>query len=363
MSEKVSSQASPKPTPAKPVLGVIGCGYWGPNLLRNYVALDGVRVKTVADQSPERRSFVEKNYPGVGLAEDGQQVLQDPEITAVVIATPAASHQALAEQAILAGKDVFVEKPLSLSAAEGAKLATLAERERRVLMVGHTFLYNAAVRDLKRRIDAGELGRVYYLYSQRLNLGIVRSDVNASWNLAPHDVSIGRYLLGQDPLSVSASGVRALQPEAERLEDVVFLSLTYPGDVVMHVHVSWLDPRKVRTMTVVGDRKMIVYDDVSEDKLLIYDKGITKGERAPVEQATSFARHKMITRAGDLLIPNLRVPEPLQEECKHFVACLRSRERPLTDGWSGVAVTATLEAADRSLARGGAPEPVVIPGR
>jgi predicted dehydrogenase len=344
-----------------PILGMIGCGYWGPNLLRNYAALEGARVKTVADQSPERRRFVEKSYPGITLAEDGAQVLDDSEITAVVIATPAASHGALVREALLAGKDVFVEKPLSLTAREGAELARLADEERRVLMVGHTFLYNAAVRDLKRRIDAGELGRVYYIYSQRLNLGIVRSDVNASWNLAPHDVSILRHLLGKDPVRVSATGVRALQPEAERLEDVVFLSLDYGDDVVAHVHVSWLDPRKVRTMTVVGDKKMIVYDDVSEDKLAIYDKGITRGERAPIEQPTNFARFKMITRAGDLTIPNLRVPEPLQEESKHFVACLRSRERPLTDAWSGVAVTAVLEAADRSLAKLGAPESVAIP--
>lgn len=345
----------------KPVLGMIGCGYWGPNLLRNYASLENARVKVVADQSPDRRKFVAKNHPSVALADDGDQVLADPEISAVVIATPAASHAALVKKSLLAGKDVFVEKPIALSTAEGSELARIADEQKRVLMVGHTFLYNAAVRDLKKRIDAGELGKIHYLYSQRLNLGIVRSDVNASWNLAPHDVSIGNYLLGAAPISVTANGVRALQPEAERLEDVVFLALTYPNGVVMHVHVSWLDPNKVRTMTVVGDKKMIVYDDVSEDKIRIFDKGITRGDPVPVEQPTSFARFKMIQRAGDLLIPNLRVPEPLQEECKHFVSCLISRERPLTDGWSGVAVTAVLEAADRSLARGGAPERVQIP--
>jgi predicted dehydrogenase len=346
-----------------PVLGMIGCGYWGPNLLRNYAALDTAKVKMVADQSPDRRRFVEKSYPAVKVVADGEEVLADPEISAVVIATPAASHGALVKTALQKGKDVFVEKPLSLSSEEGAELARLADKERRVLMVGHTFLYNAAVRDLRRRIAEGELGRIYYLYSQRLNLGIVRNDVNASWNLAPHDVSIARYLLDKDPIRVSANGVRALQPEAERLDDVVFMSLDYGDGVVAHVHVSWLDPRKVRTMTVVGDKKMIVYDDVSEDKLLIYDKGISRGEVAPIEQPTNFARFKMITRAGDLTIPNLRVPEPLHEESKHFVACLKTRERPLTDGWSGVAVSAALEAVDRSLAKGGAPEPVRIPSR
>ncbi|MCK6550029.1 Gfo/Idh/MocA family oxidoreductase [Myxococcota bacterium] len=344
----------------RPTLGMIGCGYWGPNLLRNYAALDEITLKTVADRAPERRKWVEKQFPKVRLADDGAEILNDPEITAVVIATPAGSHGALVEQALLAGKDVFVEKPLSLDTREAAELARLADAEKRVLMVGHTFLFNAAVRDLKRRIDAGELGKLHYLYSQRLNLGIVRDDVNASWNLAPHDVSIGRYLLGSEPVEVSANGVRALQPEA-KLDDVVFLSIRFASGVVMHVHVSWLDPRKVRTMTVVGDKKMIVYDDVSEDKLLIYDKGITRGDPVPVEQPTNFARFKMITRAGDLTIPNLRVPEPLAEECRHFAKCLVTRERPLTDGWSGVAVTAVLEAADRSLQRGGAPERVEVP--
>lgn len=343
-----------------PTLGMIGCGYWGPNLLRNYAALDSIRVKTVADRAPDRRKWVQKQFPQIALADDGASILQDPEITAVVIATPAGTHGKLVREALLAGKDVFVEKPLSLDTAEAVELARLADREGRVLMVGHTFLFNAAVRELKRRIDAGELGKLHYLYSQRLNLGIVRDDVNAAWNLAPHDLSIGRYLLGADPVEVSANGVRALQPEA-KLDDVVFLSLRFANDVVMHVHVSWLDPRKVRTMTVVGDKKMIVYDDVSDDKLLIYDRGITRGDPVPVEQPDSFARFKMITRAGDLTIPNLRVPEPLQEECKHFASCLTTRERPLTDGWAGVAVTAALQAADRSLQRGGAPERIELP--
>ncbi len=281
-------------------LGMIGCGYWGPNLLRNYAQLDGVRVKAVADRMPERRAFLAKSYPGVAVVDDGEAILRDPEIEAVVVATPAATHARLVGEALDAGKDVFVEKPLAMSTEDAVRLARLAESRGRILMVGHTFLFNEAVRELKRRIDRGDLGNLHYLYSQRLNLGIVRSDVNASWNLAPHDVSIANYLLGQDPIRVSASGVRALQPEAERLDDVVFLSILYPNDVVMHAHVSWLDPRKVRTMTVVGDRKMIVYDDVSSDKLYIYDKGITRGDPVPEEQPDNFARFKMITRAGDL---------------------------------------------------------------
>lgn len=341
-------------------IGMIGCGYWGPNLLRNYVAHRSVHVKSVADVDPKRRAFVSATYPEVALFESCDQILSDPEISAVVIATPAASHAELVNRALKAKKDVFVEKPLATSTEEGVALARLADAEERILMVGHTFLYNEAVRELKRRIDAGEVGNLHYLYSQRLNLGIVRSDVNASWNLAPHDLSIGSYLLGSNPISVTANGICALQP---KVEDVVFLTLQYPNRVTMHLHVSWLDPRKVRTMTVVGDRRMIVYDDVSDDKLRIYDKGITRENPAPEEQATNFARFRMITRAGDLTIPNIRVPEPLSVETEHFVHCLETRQRPLTDAWSGVAITATLEAVDRSLKRGGTPERVEIPSR
>jgi predicted dehydrogenase len=341
-------------------IGMIGCGYWGPNLLRNLRAQKSLRVKTVADSDPKRLAFVNETHPGIELARDASAVLEDPEISAIVIATPAASHGMLVRRALEAGKDVFVEKPLATETEAAAALARLAEREKRVLMVGHTFLYNEAVRELKRRVDYGELGNLHYLYSQRLNLGIARSDVNASWNLAPHDLSIGAYLLGCDPISVTANGIRALQ---EDVEDVVFLTLQYPNDVTMNVHVSWLDPRKVRTMTVVGDRRMIVYDDVSDDKLRIYDKGINRENPAPEEQATTFARFRMITRAGDLTIPNIRVPEPLSVETEHFVHCLKTRARPLTDAWSGVAITATLEAADRSLKRGGAPEQIHIPSR
>jgi predicted dehydrogenase len=342
-------------------LGLVGCGYWGPNLLRNFHSIDGVDVKVVADRSPERRAFVAKNYPAVQLVEDADQIIDDPTIDAVSIATPAATHGALARRALNAGKDVFVEKPLSLSTDEAVGLARLADAEGRILMVGHSFLYNAAVRELKRRIDAGELGRIYYMYSQRLNLGIVRSDVDAAWNLAPHDVSIGCYLLGQKPVRVTCNGVRALRPGEHGLDDVSFINVTFPDDVVMHAHVSWLDPQKIRRMTVVGDKRMIVYDDVDSDKLRLYDKGIDLADPAPIEQPTDFARFKAIKRAGDLTIPNIHVPEPLNEQCRHFAHCVMTRARPLTDGWNGVQVTAVLEAAGRSARNGGAPEELDIP--
>ncbi|MBI4821358.1 MAG: Gfo/Idh/MocA family oxidoreductase [Deltaproteobacteria bacterium] len=344
--------------PSTPRLAMIGCGYWGPNLLRNLRSLPGAKLVTVADAAEARRMWVGKQYPGLETRADAEAVLEDPNIDAVVIATPSATHGRLVKDALLAGKDVFVEKPLSLSGAEANELASLAVATGRVLMVGHTFLYNAAVRDLKRRIDGGELGNVYYLYSQRLNLGIVRSDVNVAWNLAPHDVSIGCYLLGQEPDEVSACGVTALQAS---VEDVVFLTMSFPSGARMNVHVSWLDPRKVRRLTVVGDKKMIVYDDVADEKITIYDKGITKEERVPVEQPTDFARFKMVTRAGDVTIPNLTVPEPLTEECKHFIDCVTHRKRPISDGFEGARVSRVLEAVDKSLAARGAPVKVAPP--
>lgn len=344
-------------------LGLIGCGYWGPNLLRNYASIDGVTVAAVADRSDSRRAFVAANYPAVTLVEDAVEIIDNPSITAVAIATPAATHAALAKQALEAGKHVFVEKPLALTTEDATMLCDLAEAKGRTLMVGHSFMYNEAVRELKRRINGGELGNLHYLYSQRLNLGIVRADVDAAWNLAPHDVSIGNYLLGGPPAQVSAQGIRALQPGPDGLDDVVFMTLRYPNDVVMHVHVSWLDPQKVRRMTVVGDRRMIVYDDVSSDKLWIYDKGIVKGDPVPLEQPTDFARFKMITRAGDLTVPNLRVPEPLNVQCRHFVDCVVNGKPPLSDGRDGLAVTAVLEAAGRSARANGATVPVEIPAR
>lgn len=337
---------------------MIGCGYWGPNLLRNLTAIPDVEVARVADSSPERRRFVTDRYPTVATTEHADDVL-GADLDAVVIATPARTHDELVRRALDAQKDVFVEKPLALDTETGAALARRADQEGRILMVGHTFLYNEAVRNLKARIDQGEVGKVHYLYSQRLNLGIVRSDVNAAWNLAPHDISIGNYLMNAVPVQVAATSVAALQPDAHRLDDVVFMNLRYPDGTVMHTHVSWLDPRKVRTMTVVGDKKMIVYNDVATDKLYIYDRGITRGDPVPEEQTDDFGRFKMITRAGDLTVPNLRMKEPLAVEMQHFVDCVRHRSRPLTDAWSAVAVTAVLQACDRSLADGGSP--VAVP--
>jgi predicted dehydrogenase len=328
------------------VVAQLGCGYWGPNLLRNLVAQQACRVKWVADPDPSRRAYVGQAHPGVGVTADFREPLEDREVDAVVIATPAASHYALTKAALAAGKHVLVEKPLAMSTTEADELVTAAAG--RTLMVGHTFLYNAAVSHLKKLIDAGELGTLYYVYAQRLNLGQVRSDVNAWWNLAPHDVSILLYLRGGElPEIVSARGIDYLQPG---IEDVAFATLTWPDRVTAHVHVSWLDPSKVRKVTIVGSRKMLVYDDVSDDKVAVLDKGVDRvpraGERMDYDR---LDRYQLVHRAGDVWLPRVEFQEPLKVELDHFLECIRTGQAPLTGPGHARDVVAVLEAGQRAM--------------
>jgi predicted dehydrogenase len=311
------------------VIAQIGCGYWGPNLLRNFSALKNCRVKNVVDASAERRAFVSANFPRTTAVENHKAVLADPEIDAVVIATPAATHFKLASAALLAGKHVFVEKPMATKAAEVDELARLAAEKKLVVMVGHTFIYNTAVRYVKKLIDAGDLGEIRYIYSQRLNLGRIRSDVDALWNFAPHDISIIQYWLGDPvPLSVSRRGMAYMQ---NGIDDVVFLSVTYPGKIMANIHVSWLDPQKVRKIIVVGSKKMVVYDDVADDKIAIYDKGIDR--RAVLGENMDFDHPRppeFNYRSGDILLPQVKFVEPLRVEAEHFLDCIKNKSTPLT---------------------------------
>ncbi|MSS70584.1 MAG: Gfo/Idh/MocA family oxidoreductase [Candidatus Latescibacteria bacterium] len=334
------------------IIAQIGCGYWGPNLLRNFSAQPGCHVKWVVEQSPQRRDFVEGNYPKTRAVPDLETAMNDPEVEAVIIATPAATHYALAGEALRAGKHVFVEKPLATRTREADELAALAASAGRTLMVGHTFLYNAAVRYIRQALDRGDLGRIYYIYTQRLNLGQVRSDVNAWWNLAPHDVSILLYLMdGELPVSISAHGVDYLQPG---IEDVVFAVLTWNNRVTAHIHVSWLDPGKVRKVTLVGDHKMIVYDDVSDDKITVLDKGVDRvpkaGERMDYDQINT---HQLVHRTGDVWLPRIDFQEPLKVEAAHFLECIRTGRTPLTGPQHARDVVAVLEAGQQSLREGG----------
>lgn len=333
---------------AQPVsTALIGYGYWGPNLARNLYQNKAARLAAICDSASERLADIPRLYPGVATAADAGAVFADPAIEAVVISTPVRTHFKLARTALEHGKHVLVEKPIALSSAECDELIALAARGKQTLMVGHTFEYNPAVLKIKDLIDNDEIGEVYYVYSTRVNLGRVQRDVNVLWSIAPHDISILLYLLGTMPLEVSARGATYL---SEGIEDVVFVTLAFPHNVLAHVHVSWLDPGKVRRMTVVGSNKMVVYDDVdNEAKIKICDKGVyRKGD--PIFGEFQFRLH-----SGDIFIPKIDMSEPLQLECAHFLECVRNGQRPRSDGESGRRVVRVLEAAQASMARGGAP--------
>ncbi len=326
------------------VLAQLGCGYWGPNLLRNFSALPGCTVKYVVDSSAERRGFVEANFPLSRAIESYQTVLEDPAVHGVIIATPAASHFALAKQVLDAGKHVFVEKPLATKVVEVDELSKSAGARNLIVMTGHTFVYNSAVRFVKKLIDSGELGDVRYIYSQRLNLGRIRSDIDALWNFAPHDISIIQYWLGDpEPISIGRQGMAYMQ---DGIDDVVFLSLEYPGKVIANIHVSWLDPQKVRKMIIVGSRKMVVYDDIGENKIAIYDKGIDR--RAILGENMDFDKPQVSPfnyRSGDIVIPQVKFAEPLRVEAEHFADCIRNSREPLTGLSHARTVVSILERA------------------
>lgn len=347
----------PARTPASPAplrVGQIGAGPWGANLLRNLGQNPDIRVTWVADLDPARLAS-HAAAPGVRATADAGALLRADDVDAVVIAAHASAHYGLARQALAAGKHVLVEKPLALTAAECRTLTAEARQAGRTLMVGHTFLYNAAVLELKAYLRSGRLGNVLYMYGQRLNLGRVRRDVNVLWNLGPHDVSILLFLLEDDPLEVSAQGFAYLQPG---LEDVAFITLAFPGGRVAHLHLSWLDPHKVRRLTVVGTEQMAVYDDTSLDrKLVLMDRGVDRVSAAASETAIStFAEFQLQLRDGDITIPKIHFVEPLRVEVEHFVHCVRTGTAPRTDGVHAERVVRVLEAAQQSMERNGQPE-------
>jgi len=307
----------------------IGCGYWGPNLLRNLVGNKDCNMKVVIELSERRREFVKGLYPAVTVSGNIQMIFDDPSIDAVIVATPVASHFDLTHRFLDAGKHVLVEKPMATTVSEVEQISKLAKKKNLVAMVGHTFLYNVAVRHLKQLIDSGELGDVRYIYSRRLNLGRIRSDVDALWNFAPHDISIIQYLLNnQRPISVTRQGMDYVQ---EGVDDVVFMHLVYPNKIMAHIHVSWLDPDKVRKMIVVGSKKMAVYDDIADNKIAIYDKGIDRmavlGKDMDYDQPPVF---KFNHRSGDIILPKIDFIEPLEAEIAHFVECIQKGIKCLT---------------------------------
>jgi predicted dehydrogenase len=341
-------------------LAHVGLGYWGPNLARNLASVDGAELAVICDADASRLEKFGRQFPAARAETDFAAVLADGSVNAVALATPVETHFDLARAALEAGKHVLVEKPLARTSAQCEELIRIADERNLCLMVGHVFIYNAAVQMVKEYIDSGELGELYYVYSQRLNLGQIRQDVNALWNFAPHDLSILCYWLDAQPSSVLARGYSYIQPG---IEDVAFMTLDFPNGVGANVHISWLDPLKVRRMTVVGSEKMVVYDDVSADaKLMVYDKGVTKRPRVDESLGTfqTFSEFQLMLRAGDVLIPRVDFTEPLKAECQHFVDCIRTGETPRSDGRQGLHVVRALEAADRSMASRDLAEPTLV---
>ncbi len=338
--------------------GLIGCGYWGPNLLRNMRNHSRVDVVRVADLDPARRATIASRYGDVELAEEAAAIFEDPSIEVVVIATEASSHFDLVCRALQAGQHVLVEKPLALSKEQAVRLRDMAQESGRLLLVGHTFLYNQAVLRLKELVQSGELGDIRYLYSQRVNLGKVRQDIGVIWNLGPHDISILRFLFPTLKVArIRAHAMHYLQPG---IEDLAFLLLEFEDGMVAHIHLSWLDPSKVRRMTVVGSRKMALYDDIAEDKLQIFDRGLDKADLSPhMGEFDSFGEFQLLTRAGDVYLPKLPPTEPLAAEIGHLVDCLDGAQ-PRSGADHAIAVVALLEAALISAREGGAPIPLNI---
>ncbi len=328
-------------------IGIIGCGYWGPNLVRDFYEVDDVKVISCADLSDDRLAAIKRRYPDIATTKNSADIINDKSIDAVVIATPAHTHYKLARQSLLAGKHTLVEKPLAFVPEEAVELIEISDKTKKILMVGHTFEFNPAVEKMREYITKKELGDVYYMTSRRLNLGKIREDINAMWNLAPHDVSIFIYLLGQMPTEVRAWGASFLH---DGIEDFVTATLTFPNNIIANMQVSWLDPLKVRDMVLVGSKKMVVYDDVdNEGKIKVYDKGADK----LASSNSSFGEYQIKLRAGDVLIPKLSMCEPLKKECEHFIKCIKDNKTPLTDGRNGLRVVKVLAAAQESLKNGG----------
>jgi predicted dehydrogenase len=322
-------------------LAVIGAGYWGPNLIRNFYGINRESIRFVCDQDTTALGKLRSSLPGVEFVSDHNLVLNSSEVDAVVIATQPASHFALSKEALEKGKHVFVEKPLALHANEAEELLSLSRSKNRVLMVGHLLRYHPAVKLLKDYVEKGELGEIFYIYSTRVNLGKVRHDENALWSFAPHDIAVIIYLMGCKPISVSAVGQSYLRTG---VEDVVFLTVLFEGNRMAHIHVSWLDPHKIRKLTVVGNKKMAVFDDMeASEKIRIYDKGVdySPGVKSYTEAVS--------LRVGDILIPRVQMKEPLRIECEHFIECVEHGKRPLTDAEEGVVVVRVLEGAQESM--------------
>jgi len=323
---------------------VIGCGYWGPNLIRNLSKVKDCRVVAAADLKPDRLESVQYLNPDMRTTTEPDELIESDSIDAVVIATPISTHFDFAKACLNNGKHVLVEKPIAQTSAQARELIRVAREQRKVLMVDHTFVYSGAVRKLREIIDSGDLGEIYYYDSVRLNLGLFQSDVNVLWDLAPHDFSLVRYLLDKKPVRVTATGSSPVSWNGWRRESIAYVNVELDGGTIAHFHLNWLSPVKLRRTLIGGSRKMVIYDHLDpENQLKIFDKGI--------ELRQDQDRFKVLVqyRMGDLLCPNVDQTEALEVACKHFVNCIRTGERPVTDGEAGLRVVQLLEAAEESI--------------
>jgi predicted dehydrogenase len=331
-------------------MGVIGCGYWGPNLIRNFQNNAEVVVVAMADLDEQRLQKVGALYPAVRRSTDAMTIINDPQIDAVVVATPVSSHFPLGMAVLEAGKHLFLEKPMAASSEQCQRLVDAADKRGLVIMVGHTFLFSPAVRSIGKMIAGGELGDIYYVAISRVNLGIFQQDVNVVWDLAAHDVAMLSHLFGANPVIVSATGRSYVQVD-KGIEDVAFLTLEYPGRQIAHVHVSWLDPNKIRRATFVGSRKMLVYDDIDPtEKIKVYDKGV---EIQPHYE--TFGEFQLTLRSGDIFVPRVEMTEPLKIEAQHFVDVIKGDAEPISSGRHGLEVVEVLEKACQSIKEDGRP--------
>jgi len=344
----------PQESVLRPVrVGVIGCGYWGPKLVRNFARASGCEVAGVADHNPAQLARVGEDYPNIPGTTDYRALLEDADIEAIAVATPVSTHYPIARDALLAGKHVLVEKPIATSVREAEMLVELAEKTGRRLMVDHTYLFTGAVEKMRELVRSGELGEVMYFDSTRINLGLFQHDVNVIWDLAPHDLSILLHVLDKKPVAVSALGAAHAGTAQENL---AYITLTFDDNTLAHFHVNWLAPRKVRQIIIGGEKKMLVFDDMeSNEKIKVYDKGITveQGDREAVYQSMFHYR------VGDMCSPRLDPTEALLKECRYFAHCVREEERPFNDGEAGLEVVRILEASSLSMRRNGQLVPVI----
>lgn len=329
-------------------IGAIGSGYWGPNLIRNFIELPTTEMIGVADLDARRLAAMRSKYPQISHLTQDYRTLFDLGLDGVVVSTPPETHHAIVRECLENGLNVLVEKPLTTDVGSAEDLRDVAARNDRILMVGHTFEYNPAVRKLKQMVDSGEAGDIRYIDAVRVGLGLFHPSLNVVWDLAPHDISILMYLLGEEPKSVTARGLACVQ---DSVEDVAYMTLRFPSGVLAHMRLSWLDPMKTRRVTVVGSKKMVVYDDVVlDEKIKVYDKRVDAMPHTDTFGAFQFAYHH-----GSIVSPHIEFEEPLRVECSHFVECIRSGNQPQTDAENGIRVVKVIEAAQQSMAMDGAP--------